>query len=134
MKGFPPKWCDWITRFIQGGGVGIRVNNDIGQYFQTLKGLPQDEPLSPIPINIVGICWESLFPEIRRMTRLDNSYLILFRGALYSGIRRSHDSFYGAQLREIFNMKLVLCLFEQLPALKLFSIRVKFSIFQGQKR
>jgi hypothetical protein len=29
MKGFPPLWCDWITRFVQGGSVGIRVNDDI---------------------------------------------------------------------------------------------------------
>jgi hypothetical protein len=39
MKGFPPQWCEWIARFVQGGSVGIRVNDDIGHYFQTLKGL-----------------------------------------------------------------------------------------------
>jgi hypothetical protein len=39
MKGFPPPWCEWIARFIQGGSVGIRVNDDIEHYFQTLKGL-----------------------------------------------------------------------------------------------
>jgi hypothetical protein len=39
MTGFPPPWCEWIARFIQGGSVGIRVNDDIEHYFQTLKGL-----------------------------------------------------------------------------------------------
>ena len=33
MKGFTPLWCDWIARFVQGGSVGIRVNDDIGHYF-----------------------------------------------------------------------------------------------------
>jgi hypothetical protein len=41
IKGFPPKWCNWIARFIRGGSVGIKVNNDIVPYFQTLKGLRQ---------------------------------------------------------------------------------------------
>jgi hypothetical protein len=54
MKGFPPKWCNWIARFIQGGSVGIKVNDDIGHYFQTLKGLRQGDPLSPILFNIVA--------------------------------------------------------------------------------
>jgi hypothetical protein len=53
MKGFPPAWCDWVARFMQGGSVGIRVNDDIGHYFQTLKGLRQADPLSPILFNIV---------------------------------------------------------------------------------
>jgi hypothetical protein len=53
MKGFPPKWCDWIARFIQGGSVGIKVNDDISHYFQTLKGLRQGDPFSPILFNIV---------------------------------------------------------------------------------
>jgi hypothetical protein len=39
MKGFDPKWCSWIQNYIEKGSVGIRVNNDIGHYFQTKKGL-----------------------------------------------------------------------------------------------
>jgi hypothetical protein len=37
MKGFCPRWCKWIENFISGGSVGIKVNDDIGQYFQTKK-------------------------------------------------------------------------------------------------
>jgi hypothetical protein len=54
MKGFPVKWCDWVTKFIQGGSVGIKVNDDIEHYFQTLKGLRQCDPLSPMIFNIVA--------------------------------------------------------------------------------
>jgi hypothetical protein len=39
IKGFDPKWCDWIKNFVEKGSVGIHVNNDIGHYFQTRKGL-----------------------------------------------------------------------------------------------
>jgi hypothetical protein len=48
MKGFDPIWCSWVQRYIEKGGVGIRVNDDIGHYFQTKKGLRQGDPLSPI--------------------------------------------------------------------------------------
>jgi hypothetical protein len=54
MKGFDPKWCSWIQNYIEKGSVGIRVNNDIGHYFQTKKGLRQGDPLSPILFNIVA--------------------------------------------------------------------------------
>jgi hypothetical protein len=54
MKGFDPKWCRWIQEFISRGSVGIRVNKDIGHYFQTRKGLRQGDPLSPILFNIVA--------------------------------------------------------------------------------
>jgi hypothetical protein len=54
MKGFPPKWYNWIARFIQGGSVGIKFNDDIGHYFQTFKGLRQGDPLSPILFNIIA--------------------------------------------------------------------------------
>ena len=39
MKGFSHKWCEWIESFIQGGHVGIKINDQIGQNIQTLKGL-----------------------------------------------------------------------------------------------
>jgi hypothetical protein len=37
IKGFSPKWCQWVSQFVQGGSIGICVNDDIGHYFQTLK-------------------------------------------------------------------------------------------------
>ena len=37
-----------------GGSVGVRVNDSIGHYFQTRKGLRQGDPLSPILFNIVA--------------------------------------------------------------------------------
>jgi hypothetical protein len=43
-----------ISSFVQGGSVGIKVNDDIGHYFQTRKGLRQGNPLSPLLFNIVA--------------------------------------------------------------------------------
>jgi hypothetical protein len=48
MKGFDLKWRCWIQEYINQGSVGIRVNDDIGHYFHTQKGLRQGDPLSPI--------------------------------------------------------------------------------------
>nr|AAL77136.1 Putative non-LTR retroelement reverse transcriptase [Oryza sativa Japonica Group]AAP52241.1 retrotransposon protein, putative, unclassified [Oryza sativa Japonica Group] len=54
MKGFSPRWCEWIASFIQGDDVGIKVNDQIGNCFQTYKGFRQGDPLSPILFNIVA--------------------------------------------------------------------------------
>jgi hypothetical protein len=39
LKGFSNKWIDWIKSFILGGSVAINVNDEVGPYFQTKKGL-----------------------------------------------------------------------------------------------
>ena len=54
MKGFSLKWIEWIRSFISGGSVAINVNNEVGPFFQTKKGLRQGDPLSPILFNIVA--------------------------------------------------------------------------------
>ena len=53
MKGFFEKWHKWIQIFVTGGSVAIKVNDDIGHYFQTKKGLRQGDPMSPVLFNIV---------------------------------------------------------------------------------
>jgi hypothetical protein len=53
MKGFSTKWISWIKSFVTGGSVAINVNEDVGHFFQTRKGLRQGDPLSPILFNLV---------------------------------------------------------------------------------
>jgi len=45
MKRFSPEWIGWIKSFISGGSVAINVNDEIGSFFQTKKGLRQGDPL-----------------------------------------------------------------------------------------
>ena len=54
MKGFSAEWCAMIHSFVTGGSVAIKVNDDIGSYFQTKKGLRQGDPASPMLFNIVA--------------------------------------------------------------------------------
>jgi hypothetical protein len=54
MKGFSPLWCKWIDQIVHGGSVGIKVNDEMGYYFQSKKGLHQGDPLSPILLNLVA--------------------------------------------------------------------------------
>jgi hypothetical protein len=54
MKGFSTKWCRWIEGMVTGGSVGIKVNDEVGHYFQTKRGLRQRDPISPILFNIVA--------------------------------------------------------------------------------
>ena len=54
MKGFHPTWCDWVKAYVQGGNVGIKINDQVGPYFQIRKGLRQGDPLLPILFNIVA--------------------------------------------------------------------------------
>ena len=48
LKGFSYK------SFISGRSVAINVNDEVGPYFQTKKGLRQGDPLSPILFNLVA--------------------------------------------------------------------------------
>jgi hypothetical protein len=53
MKGFSSTWCKWIASFMEGGHVGIKVNDQVGNNFQTCKGVRQGDLLSLILFNIV---------------------------------------------------------------------------------
>jgi hypothetical protein len=54
MKEFPSMWCQWMEKVVAKGSVGVQVNDDLGHFFQTKKGLRQGDPLSPILFNLVA--------------------------------------------------------------------------------
>src|SRR5438105_6792406 len=134
MKGFAQPWCDLITQFVQGGSVGIKVNNDIGHYFQTRKGLRQGDPLSPILFNIVADMLAILIARAKEDGQVGGLLPHLVEGGV-SILQYADDTilFMEHDLEKTVNMKLILCIFEQLSGLKLISTRAKFSVLAKQR-
>jgi hypothetical protein len=120
MKGFSHRWTAWTQQVTSKASVGIKVNDSVGHYFQTKKGVRQDNPLSPILFNIVVDVLAILIARAK-----DNG---LFRGLVpnlvddgLSILQYADDTilFMENGLEEAKNMKLLLCAFEQLSGLKI---------------
>jgi hypothetical protein len=115
-----PKWCDWIKNFVEKGSVGIRVNNDIGHYYQTRKGLRQGDPLSPILFNIIADMLAVLIARAKEDGQVDGLIPHLVDGGV-SILQYANDTiiFMEHDIQKALNMKLILCIFEQLSGLKI---------------
>jgi hypothetical protein len=120
MKGFSPDWCKLIANFVQGGSVGVKVNDDIGHYFQTRKGLRQGDPLSPILFNIVADMLAILIARAKEDGQVGGLVPHLVEGGV-SILQYADDTilFMEHDLEKSLNMKLILCMFEQLSGLKI---------------
>jgi hypothetical protein len=120
MKGFSNEWRCLINSFMSGGSVAIKVNDDVGNYFQTLKGLRQGDPLSPMLFNIVA---DTLAIKIERAKNdglIEGVIPHLVDGGL-SILQYADDTilFMEHDLEKAQNLKLILLAFEQLSGLKI---------------
>jgi len=120
MKGFSPKWISWVKAFISGGRVAININDEVGPYFQTKKGLRQGDPLSPILFNIIA----DMLAIIIKRAKADNQISGIVPHLVDEGLsilQYADDTilFMDHDLEKARNMKLLLCAFEQLSGLKI---------------
>jgi len=113
MKGFAPKWIQWIKSFISGGSVAINVNDEVGPFFQTRKGLRQGDPLSPILFNLVADMLSIFINRAKVDNQLRGVVPHLVEGGL-SILQYADDTvlFMEHDLEHAQNMKLILCDFE----------------------
>jgi hypothetical protein len=109
-----------VQQFVQGGSVGVKVNDDIGNYFQTKKGLRQGDPLSPMLFNIVVDMLVVIIERAKNDGQVGGLIPHLVEGGI-SILQYADDTilFMEHDLDKALNMKLVLCLFEQLSGLKI---------------
>jgi hypothetical protein len=120
MKGFSPKWCRWIQNMVSGGSVGIKVNDDIGSYFQTKRRLRQGDPMSPILFNIVADMLALLINRAKADGQIRGVIPHLVDDGL--SILQYTDNtiiFLDHVLEQAKSLKLLLCAFEQLSGLKI---------------
>uniref|UniRef100_A0A8I6Z7X8 Reverse transcriptase domain-containing protein n=1 Tax=Hordeum vulgare subsp. vulgare TaxID=112509 RepID=A0A8I6Z7X8_HORVV len=120
MKGFGDIWRKHVDCFIKKGSVGVKVNDDVGHFSQTLKGLRQGDPMSPILFNILA---DMLALMIRRANDKDlvgGLVPHLVDGGA-SILQYADDTilFMEDDIKKARNLKLILCLFEQLSGLKI---------------
>jgi hypothetical protein len=120
MKGFSSQWCGCIDTIIQGGHVGIKINNQVSQNFQTKKGLRQGDPLSPLLFNIVVDMLAILIERAKLAREFDGVVSHLIDEGL-SILQYADDTiiFVDHDLEKAKNLKVLLCAFEKLLGLKI---------------
>jgi hypothetical protein len=120
MKGFCPKWCNWIESIVKGGNVGVKINDDIGHFFQTKKGLRQGDPLSPLLFNIVADMLATLISRAKENGQIRGLVPHLVEDGL-SILQYADDTilFLEDDLNQAKNLKIVLNTFEKLSGLKI---------------
>ena len=120
QRGFGTKWCAWIWQVMTSGTLSVKVNNSLGSYFKSGKGVRQGDPLSPLLFNIAS---DALAKMITTAQEND-----LFTGLVPEYVEKGvavlqyaddtilclQDDIEGAR-----NMKLLLYLFENMSGLKI---------------
>jgi hypothetical protein len=102
------------------GGVGVKVNDDIGSYIQTKKGLRQGDPLSSLLFNLVVDMLAILISRAKENGQINGLFPHLIEGGI-SMLQYAQDTilFMEHNLEQAANMKLLLCAFEKLSGLKI---------------
>ena len=105
---------------VTGGSVGIKVNDEIGPYFQTKRGLCQGDPMSPILFNIVADMLALLINRAKADGQIRGVIPHLLDDGL-SILQYVDDTiiFLDHDLEQAKNLKLLLCAFQQLSGLKI---------------
>ena len=100
--------------------MGIKVNHQIGSYFQTKKGLRQGDPLSPILSNIVVDMLAIIIARAKEDGQVKGVVPHLVEEGL-SVMQYTDDTiiFLDHDIDKAKNTKLLLCIFEQLSGLKI---------------
>lgn len=120
MKGFSPKWINWVQSFISGKSVVINVNDDVGTYFQTKKGLGQGDPLYSLLFNITVDMLATLINRAKADRQICGVVPHLVEDGR-SILQYADDTilFMDHNLEKACNLKLLLCAFEQILGLKI---------------
>ena len=113
-------WISWIESFVSGGSVAIKVNDDVGPFFQSKKGLRQGDPLSPMLFNIIADMLALLINRAKAERQICGAVPHLVDGGI-SVLQYADDTilFMDHDRDKARKMMLLLCAFEKLSRLKI---------------
>lgn len=126
-KEFPVLWCDWIMKVIRGVKVAVKVNDQVGPYFETNKSLRQGDPLSPLLFNLAAEALTLLINRAVNCELLDG--LGINDDNKVAILQYADDTIFliPDNLSFARNLKFILCFLNNSQALRLISTKVRFS-------
>lgn len=105
----------------------MKLNNQLGPYFKSCKGVRQGDPLSPFLFNLAADCLSKMIHAAQRAGSITGLIPHLFEGGVvvlqyadYTILCLQHD------LTKANNLKLLLYLYELMLVLRLIFRKVKF--------
>jgi retron-type reverse transcriptase len=109
-----------MERVVSKGSVCVQVNDDLGHFFQTKKGLRQGDPLSPILFNLVADMLAVLIERSKGMGFFDGLVPHVVEDGL-SILQYADDTilFLDDDLEKAKGLRVVLSAFEKLSGLKI---------------
>lgn len=131
-RGFDDKWINWIKSVVMGGTLSVKINNQLGPYFMSHKGVRQGDPLSPILFNFAADCLT------RMVHNAQNSGLItgLAANLIPKGVailQYADDTIICIEddIEKARNVKLLLYIYEAMSGLKINFLKSEIVMVNG---
>lgn len=99
--------------------MNVKVNDDLGYYFQTKKGVRQGDPPSPFPFNLVDDMLATLVSRAKENGQFRGIIPHLEGGISILQYADETILFVEHGLGEAINLRLVLSVFEEMSNLKI---------------
>jgi hypothetical protein len=120
QKGFSSNWLTWIKKVVAGGTLSVKVNDTVGPYFTSHKGVRQGDPFAPFLFNMAA-------NSLGKMVQLAQSNGLitgLADNLVTNGIailQYADDTILLIQdvAQQAVNLKLLLYIFEAMSGLKI---------------
>jgi hypothetical protein len=120
QRGFCETWCRWIEKVVDSGTLSVKVNDSMGGYFKSKKGVRQGDPLSPLMFNLAADCLAKMIHNAQ-----DNSLIKgLVSDLIPNGVavlQYADDTILCMEedADTTQNMKILLYLYEKMSSLKI---------------
>jgi hypothetical protein len=66
QKGLSETWLAWINKAVSGGTLSVKINDCVGPYFCSLKGVRQGDPFAPTLFNIAINCLSKMIQNAQQ--------------------------------------------------------------------
>jgi hypothetical protein len=106
-------------KVVKGGRVAIKVNDEVGPYFNTHQGLRQGDPLSPSLFDLTTDALAIMIHKANEQGLLTGIGLRSSKGVSILQYADDMILLFEDNLEQARNLKFLLCLFEEMSRLKI---------------